>query len=154
MNKRIMGGIVAALMATAGLGVIATPASANEKCGYTQGYYKTHFTGTDLNNVVSRGSADVVAAILAHTGSPDLVTVLGTPSKGGDAYLIAAKQWIAAAANGTVGEVGFTGATGAAFYGLSTYFQYPDAFTRDQVIAWAALLDSYNNGLLDLPHCA
>jgi hypothetical protein len=152
MNKRIAGGIVAVLLTFAGMGALATSASANEKCGYSQGYYKTHWTGTEINNVVSRGSADVVKAILAHTGLPDLQAVLAASPKG-DPYLIAAKQWIAAAANGTVGESGFQGATGAAFYGLSTYFQWPDAFTSAQVLAWSGLLDSYNNGLLDLPHC-
>lgn len=36
---------------------------------------------------------------------------------------------------------------------LLSYFM-GGTFTRDQVLAAATVLDMYNNGLLDIPHCS
>jgi hypothetical protein len=150
MNKRIVSGVVAALLATAGMGVLATPASANITCVVTQGYVKNNVTEATLL-ARTMGESGVWDDVIAHVpGATTLHDVLGTAPRG-DAYLIAAHQFIAAAYNGAIEEA--SPEVQAAFYGLATYLQGGNSWTRDQVLAAAAVLDAYNNGLLNVAHC-
>lgn len=148
MRKQIVALAAATALGMGGALVAVAPAQANTTCTYTQGYYKTHlavFASVDL-------TASLEAGILAKTGATDLLSLYKTPPQG-NADIIAAHQLITAALNGAPGETGFTGAVGDAFYALTGYFEGTVTLTRAQIIAYAATLDAYNNGLLGVPHC-
>ena len=150
MNKRLIGLVTAGALALGAVGVTAQlPASATTRdCTYTIGWYKqdaSRIVGPDL-------TVELANAILAKTGKSSLVAVLWA-SPQGSADLIAAKQLIAAAANGYPGGQGFQGTVGNAFYALAEYFEGKQSLTPAEVTAAAAVLDSYNNGLLGVPHC-
>lgn len=145
MNRRITSGIVAATLAVTGFGIVAVaaPAQANATCTYTIGFYK------------NKGAALVPTGTFYHSGMTR-AEILNSPSLG-DAYTIAAKQFIAADLNGTPGETGFnvpgvSAEVASAYRTLELYFAGAPT-SREAVLAAATVLDEYNNGLRDLPHC-
>ncbi len=145
--------IIVSLAVTAGLAVatvgVAPSSSANTTCTRTIGYYKNHAGSYDSKVDLS---AALVAGMTSVTGL-SLQGVLEAPVRG-DARLIAAKQLLAAAANGAPGETGFTGDLGVAFYSLVTFFEGGGTgLTRDQLTRYAGVLDGYNNGRAGVPHC-
>lgn len=156
MNKirRTIATLGAAGLLASGIGIVAAaPASANTTCTYTIGWYKNH-TSFPSGSVGADLTAGLTEGILARTGLPTLQAVLDAPAKG-DPVLIAAKQLIAAASNGSPGDSGFTGPVGDAFYSLAYFFTTPTATaSRESLLADKDVLDAYNNGLLGLPHCA
>src|SRR3954453_7271451 len=150
MRKTLIGLATAAALSVGAIGMTAVPASATVRnCTYTIGWYKqaaSRITGPDL-------TAELAGAILAKTGQPTPLAVLWAPPLG-SADLIAAKQLIAAAANGYPGGQGFQGTVGTAFYTLAEYFEGKQSLPSSQITAFAAVLDAYNNGLLGVAHCA
>lgn len=145
--------LAASLLVTGALAVgtvvmVAAPSQANTTCTHTIGWFKqdeSRIGGPDL-------TASLEAGILAKTGQASLLDVLWAPA-GGSGDLIAAKQLIAAASNGSPGGSGFTGPVGDAFYSLVNYFEGLTSLTKTQLTTFAGVLDQYNNGLLGLPHC-
>ena len=120
-------------------------------CTRTQGYFKTHpEVWTDFT----------ICGISA-------LTILETASSGGDAFIILARQYIAARLNVEVLGVCLedtivSGALAAAETLLSeactgspgTYAApAKDSDLRDEFIAIATILDNFNNGLLGPGHC-
>jgi hypothetical protein len=134
------------LAATAG---VAPSSSATTTCTRTIGYYKNHAGSYDSKVDLS---AKLVAGLTSVTGL-SLQGILEAPVRG-DARLIAAKQLLAAAANGAPGGTGFTGEVGAAFYSLVGYFEGGGTgLTREELTRYAGVLDAYNNGRMGVPHC-
>jgi hypothetical protein len=127
---------------------VAPASSATTTCTYTIGYYKNH-AGSYASRVDL--SPSLVAGLTARTGL-SLQGILEAPVRG-NADLIAAKQLLAAAANGAPGDTGFTGALGDAFYSLAGYFQGTGSMDRARLTGFAGVLDDYNNGGLGVPHC-
>ena len=145
MIRRITSGIVAAMLAATGLGIVAVaaPAQAHTTCTYTIGFYK------------NKGAALVPTGTFYNSGLTR-AQILNSPSLG-DAYFIAAKQFIAAGLNGTPGETGFnvpgvSAEVASAYRTLELYFKGATT-SRGAILAAATVLDEYNNGLRDLPHC-
>ena len=143
MNGRITSGIVAAILVATGIVAVAAPAQANATCTYTIGFYK------------NKGAALVPTGMFYDSGLTR-AQILSSPSLG-DEYTIAAKQFIAAGLNGTPGETGFnvpgvSAEVAAAYHTLEWYFEGTPT-SREAVLAAATVLDEYNNGLRDLPHC-
>ena len=128
---------------------VAPASSATTTCTHTIGYYKNH-AGSYASRVDL--SASLVAGLTSRTGL-SLQGILEAPVRG-NADLIAAKQLLAAAANGAPGDTGFTGALGDAFYSLAGYFQGTRSLSRSQLTGFAGVLDDYNNGRLGVPHCS
>ena len=82
--------------------------------------------------------------------------MLNTPVTGGDAYVILAHQYIAATLN--IGnDADAPAAVREARAAAGHYFSLPieqrAAYDRATLLAWADLLDRFNNGLLGVPHC-
>ena len=147
--RRTLGSVALAgglLLATV---AVAPASSATTTCTRTIGYYKNH-AGSYASKVDL--SASLVAGLTSRTGL-SLQGILEAPVRG-DADLIAAKQLLAAAANGAPGDTGFTGALGDAFYSLAGYFQGTRSLSRSQLTGFAGVLDDYNNGRLGVPHCS
>lgn len=159
IGRRVLAGITAGAAAIPLALSVAPAAHANSTCTYTQGYYKNHEAALAARLGVSSLTVPTELAITAFFGVsqdiPGLITIFDTAPKGGDANLIAAHQFIATAANGSPTETGDfgTAAINTAFYALHDYFFGRISLTRDQLIAYGAVLDAYNNGLLTLPHC-
>lgn len=145
--RRTMTSAVLGLALTGGVVVgTAAPAFANATC--VNSFYKLH------GSTVAEGriAADVEAAILVHTGAPDVTTAFNETPK--DLYALLVEQYITTALNGTPGStLDPSTPLGMAFYGLSTYFQYPTSFTDSQVIKWGLTLLFYNNGFLGVLTC-
>ena len=123
----------------------------DDGCTLTQGYWKNHTenwpAGYDPDDLFGTG-----------TGSETWLAALTASSKGGNAYFILSQQYIAAvlnAANGAIVPANVQAAIdgAAAFFASAPYGEAPTGATRDQLIAWASLLDSYNNGLAGVAHC-
>ena len=82
---------------------------------------------------------------------------MSTPPQG-NAYYILSQQYVAAVLNGASGasapanvQAAVSGAT--AFFTANAPTPAPSGATRTQLIAWATLLDQYNNGLVGPGHC-
>lgn len=119
-------------------------------CTRTQGYFKTH---SELWNSFT------LCGISA-------LSILETASSGGDAFIILARQYIAARLNvkaldvcledsivsgALVGAETLLRAACISSSGYATPEKGSDI--RDEFIAMAAILDSFNNGLLGPGHC-
>jgi len=144
--------------------VVATPASATTKCTHTIGYYK-HQGAEGLGQQVDFdgygspygfGSPTLYGNLVTAFGGANLQEMLAKPTQG-TPEIIAAKQLIAAAANGSAGLTGFStrSSVDIAFRALAAHFtgNPTQELTRAQLIGFAAELDAYNNGLRDLPSC-
>ena len=127
-------------------------------CTLTQGYWGTHS---------SKGPAkyDATWALVGentpfYQSGASYYGVLQLPTKG-NAYYQLAHQFIAAKLNilkGAAAPAGFDMAAADAFFTANTPAQIAalkgSSPLRAQALAWAATLDSYNNGLLNAPHCS
>jgi hypothetical protein len=156
MNKRILGGVIATLLAFAGLGAVATSASANALCNFTQGYYKNHLVNGEVAPNDLNGEGDEMGTLpapgLLVPGATSYVQILKMPANG-DARIIASYQVIATALNGFA--VNTSDAVKDAYGDLVTYLRGDGpVLSRAEIIADAAILDQYNNGLLGVPHCS
>lgn len=133
------------------------PPPASSGCTLTQGYWGTHS---------SKGPAkyDATWALIGentpfYQSGTSYYGVLQLPTKG-NAYYILAHQFIAAKLNVLKGAPAPAGVNMTA---IETFFSTytPSQIgalkganaVRAQALAWAATLDSYNNGLLNAPHC-
>ena len=132
------------------------PKPANPGCTLTQGYWKNHAwpahpmwgpstlaTWPDINDWKFFDSG---------IEWPDVLNV----EPRGDAYFILAHQYIAANLNQQNGayvpeEVRNTLVAAYDYFSLTAAERAE--FDRESLIAWATVLDSYNNGLLGVPKC-
>lgn len=118
-------------------------------CTRTQGYWKTH---PEAWGSVSLSVCGVSA-----------MTILQTSSSGGDAFIILARQYIAATLNKEVLNVCLDSVVGPAYLAAGallgsacegpTGYTAPTGSVRDQFVAIATVLDNFNNGLLGPGHC-
>jgi hypothetical protein len=115
-------------------------------CTFTQGYYK------------NKGSRLLPSGNFFLSGQTWL-EVLETEAKQGNAYYILAHQYIAASINAKTASR--TTAVDAALAGGATYFgkatpanwSVNGSYSKEQLTAWADVLDSYNNGASGPGHC-
>ncbi len=143
--------------ASASVNVTCTPPPP-AGCTYTQGYWKTHST---------YGPASKPDPTWNLIGGPDTVffssgkswyQLFWTAPTKGNAYIILAHQYMAARLNVLDGAA-TTPAVDAALAWATTFFStYTPSSTlsktlREQAIAYADLLDDYNNGDIGPGHC-
>lgn len=147
--------------ASASASVVATltcppPPPVATGCTLTQGYWGTHS---------SKGPAKYDATWASLENAPFYQSgttyygVLQLATKG-NAYYMLAHQFIAAKLNilkGAAAPAGFNMGAVETFFQTYTPAQIGamkgGAPVRAQAIAWAATLDAYNNGLLNVSHC-
>lgn len=126
-------------------------------CTRTQGYWGTHSTfGPAKYDATWAQIGENTPFFLSGQSYYQVIQV---PTKG-NAYYQLAHQYIAAKLNMLKGAAA---PAGVAFGPIEAFFQtYTPAqvaamkgnnATRQQALAWATLLDQYNNGLLNVPHC-
>jgi hypothetical protein len=124
-------------------------------CTHTQGYWKNHATGKKADPTWALVGGPNAAFF---SSGMSWLTLFGTPPKGGNAYIILAHQYMAARLNVLDGAT-TTPAVDAALAWATTFFTTytpSSALTtalRDQAIAYADLLDDYNNGEIGPGHC-
>jgi hypothetical protein len=124
-------------------------------CTHTQGYWKNHATGKKADPTWALVGGPNAAFF---SSGMSWLTLFGTPPKGGNAYIILAHQYMAARLNVLDGAT-TTPAVDAALAWATTFFSTytpSSALTtalRDQAIAYADLLDDYNNGEIGPGHC-
>ncbi|MGQ0643501.1 MAG: hypothetical protein ACT4P6_22365 [Gemmatimonadaceae bacterium] len=125
-------------------------------CTLTQGYWKNHEERWDD---VGDGMVFLTTDAFYNSGAGNL-TVLATPPKGGNAYLQLAHQFIAASLNlngalSGVAEVDDAMAGAAAYFsGEAAGIPNPSGDIRNQLQAWASVLDNFNNGGIGPGHCS
>ena len=118
-----------------------------EGCTYTQGYWKNK-------------GRDAAAEFDFDGGTDNGLDILKTPPKRGNAYIILAHQYIAAALNVQNGA-SMPGDVQSAFDAATAYFANADMndpldggnYTKDEITDLAEILDQYNNGVLGPGHC-
>ncbi len=125
-------------------------------CTLTQGYWKTHS---------SFGPApyDDTWALIGETtpfylSGNSYYQVLWTPPSGGNAYYILAQQFIAAELNGLNGASTTPAVNQALSWAEAFFLTYTPTSklpkdVRSLALSYAAVLDSYNNGLIGPGHC-
>lgn len=125
-------------------------------CTLTQGYWKTHskYGPAPYDDTWSLIGEDTPF----YLSGQSYYQVLWTPPTGGNAYYILAHQFIAAQLNGLNGASA-TPAVNAALAWAHTFFSTytPSNVPKSQASlakAYAATLDSYNNGLTGPGHCS
>lgn len=148
----------------AGCGTTLDPADVQleaacvDGCTLTLGYWKTH------SEYGPAGSADPAWDLLPDgadtpffTSGQSYYQVLWTPAKG-NAYYILAHQFVAATLNELAGAT-ITGGTAEVFAvaeGWLADHDSDDPFwkaNRSYVTYKAGILDDFNNGLREVPHC-
>ena len=115
-------------------------------CTFTQGYYK------------NKGKGLLPAGDFFLSGQTWLA-VLETAPKQGNGYYILAHQYIAAVINANSASV--PASVSAAITAATSYFGKATpgnwiadgSYSKDQLTAWADLLDSYNSGKVGPGHC-
>lgn len=139
--------------ASASVRITTDPCPAPPGCTLTEGYWKQEHHPWPGANEYDRRS-------LRHWPFFDSGLswhqMLNTSSKGGDAYVILAQQYIAATLN--IGsDADAPAAVRAARAAAARYFASPPAqraaYDRATLLEWADLLDRFNNGLLGVPRC-
>jgi hypothetical protein len=127
------------------------PKPANPGCTLTVGYWKTHAWPNGV-----RYTWDGAPPLNFFDSGITWKNILSREPRG-DAYFILAHQFVAARLNQLVGHSYVPPAVVETFKSAHDYFSLrPEAralVSRDKVIAWANLLDQYNNGKLGVPHC-
>ena len=134
------------------------PPVAAAGCTLTQGYWGTHSSfGPAKYNATW---AQIGENTMFYLSGMSYYQVLQKPT-GGNAYLALAHQFIAARLNVLAGAPAPAGADLAAvdaFFKTYTPAQIAalkgSSAVRQQALAWATLLDRYNNGLLNAAHCS
>jgi hypothetical protein len=113
-------------------------------CTFTQGYWKNH---TDV------WPAPYTPDATFYGSGKTWLGVFNTPPKG-NAYYILAHQFMAATLNAASGA-SVPANVQTALDDAAAYFADPvgHPLTSAQLVALAAILDSYNNGLEGVPHC-
>lgn len=124
-------------------------------CTLTLGYWKNHPEDWDA----AGDNTPFLTTTTFYNSGQSYLTILGTPSAGGNAYIILAKQFIAAMLN-TGGGASGNASVDAALAGAAAYFAGAPAGipnpvdpTRSQLLAWATTLDQFNNGIIGPGHC-
>jgi hypothetical protein len=124
-------------------------------CTATLGFWKNHPALWD-----QAGEKTVLTTTTFFNSGQNYLTILGTPSAGGNAYIILAKQYIAAVLNTNGGASG-NASVDAAIAGAAAYFAAAPAGipnpidpTRSQLLGWATTLDQFNNGVIGPGHCS
>jgi hypothetical protein len=127
-------------------------------CTLTLGYWKTH--PEDWDQAGDPNTASFITGTTFYNSGKTYLEILNTPPAGGTAYIILAHQFIAAELNVGAGA-STTPAVDAALSGAAAYFAgapagipKPTGALRDQLISWADILDSYNNGFTGPGHCS
>jgi uncharacterized protein DUF5979 len=131
-----------------------TPPPPPSFCTATLGFWKNHPELWD-----GAGEKVVLTTTTFFNSGQNYLTILGTPSAGGNAYIILAKQYIAAVLNTNGGASG-NASVDAAIAGAAAYFAGAPAGipnpvdpTRSQLLGWATTLDQFNNGVIGPGHC-
>ncbi|MEJ8756259.1 hypothetical protein WG947_04580 [Pontibacter sp. H259] len=118
-------------------------------CTRTQGYWKNH---ADPSRKQYDATWDDYLNVTFFSSGKTYLQVLQTPPKKGDAYYILAHQYIAAVLNKESGASA-PPEVNLAIAGATDYFAGDTNPSRAQLLAWAELLDDYNNGLIGPGHC-
>lgn len=121
-------------------------------CTRTQGYWKTH--GDPQNKKKYDNTWAPYVNQQFFTSGMTYMEILNEPVKGRP-YLILAKQYIAAMLNVKAGA-SMPASVKKAFDAATAYFQknsLSSTAMRNQVTAWATILDDYNNGKTGPGHC-
>ncbi|MBJ6119353.1 hypothetical protein JAO76_14180 [Pontibacter sp. BT310] len=118
-------------------------------CTRTQGYWKNH---ADPKKKQYNNAWDDYLGKMFYNSGQNYLTVLNTAPKGGDAYYILAHQFIAAELN-VVSGASIPADVKAAWDAAEAYFKGETKPTRSELLAWAELLDAYNNGKVGPGHC-
>ena len=129
-------------------------------CTKTQGYWKTH-SGIDNGKGNGNGKGktkydatwdDYLNSTLDRLGSTTYPNLLWMAPQGGNADLILAHQFIAAELNVAAGA-SIPGNVLAVWLEAQAYFAGDREASRSELIAWAEILDDYNNGIYGPGHC-
>lgn len=128
-----------------------------EFCTLTLGYWKNH--PEDWND--AGDNKPFLTTDLFFNSGQSYLTILGTSSSGGNAYIILAHQYIAAVLNTGGGPSGDSDvddaiADAAAFFAAAaagTPAPAKGSQLRSDVLEWAGILDDFNNGLTGPGHC-
>jgi hypothetical protein len=122
----------------------------HKACPHTIGYWKTH------NVYATNPSQNIPWPISEDSGGCGItwLEVLDEEPDGGDAWIIVARQYIAAALNWSVGAQMPADVYNALNWS-GAYLQDCQITDeeREAAIAYAELLDAYNNGLAGVPAC-
>lgn len=117
-------------------------------CTRTQGYWKNH---ADPNKKQYDSTWDDYLEVEFYNSGMTYLEVL-KKSPRGDAYYILAHQFIAAELNVAAGA-SIPEDVLAAWTAAEAYFKGETSPSRSELIAWAELLDDYNNGKVGPGHC-
>ncbi len=124
-------------------------------CTATLGFWKNH---PELWDAAGDNKPFLTTDNFFNSGQSYL-TILSSSSAGGNAYIILAKQYIAAVLN-TGGGASGVASVDAAIAGAAAYFAGAPAGipnpvdpTRAQLLGWATTLDQFNNGVIGPGHC-
>ena len=124
-------------------------------CTATQGYWKNHATGKKADPTWALVGGPNAAFF---SSGMSWIALFNTSASGGNAYVILAHQYMAARLN-VLADASSTAQVDAALAWATTFFSthtptsvLSDAL-RAQAIAYAGLLDDYNNGKLGPGHC-
>lgn len=128
---------------------VTPPAEEVTGCTRTQGYWKNH---ADPSKKQYNSAWDNYLEARFYSSDMDYLTVLKTSPKGGDEYYILAHQFIAAELN-VVSGASMPADVKAAWDAAEAYFKGETTPTRTEILAWATLLDDYNNGKVGPGHC-
>lgn len=130
-------------------------------CTRTQGYWKTHSGMTKNEDNKGKGKGqnkydatwdDYLNETLSRLGDDTYPEILWTAPKGGDADIILAHQFIAAELNVAAGA-SIPPKVLDAWLAAQAYLEGDTEASRHQVLAWAEILDKYNNGIYGPGHC-
>ena len=139
--------LTGSVQATIGSGLSSTTGSSGQCCTLTQGYWKNHDDWPEI-------SLEKVCGV-------DLLTLLKTPPKKGNSFLILVHQYIAAILNTASNAQscpinGLQDKLSQALVLLNTACSdegYSDTNNKVLAIKLAFFFDLYNNGELGVPHC-
>lgn len=119
-----------------------------EGCTRTQGYWKNH---ADPNSNRYNSTWDNYLNVTFYGSGMTYLEVLNTPTQG-EPYYILAHQFIAAELNVASGA-SIPANVLDAWNAAAAYFRGETASSSSELIAWAELLDDYNNGRVGPGHC-
>lgn len=138
------------------------PTPPSEGCSRTPGYWKTHSSHGPAPYDATWAKVTPAGAdspFFSPPGSQSWFEVLWTDSAGGDAYYILARAFIAAKLNLLAGASAPEEVTAALAWAEGSFFTaYGPASAlpkdvRAMALAYAGVLDNYNNGYIGPGHC-
>ncbi|NDK55141.1 hypothetical protein [Pontibacter fetidus] len=127
---------------------VTPPTYEDKGCTRTQGYWKNH---ADPKKKQYDTTWDNYLNKTFYNSGMNYLAVLNTSPKG-DAYIILAHQYIAAELNVASGA-SIPQDVLAAWNAATAYFKGETSPSRSELLAWAELLDDYNNGIVGPGHC-